>query len=360
MRIGIDCRTILNPEKGEKAGVGHYTLFLIRNLLKIDQENEYVLFFDEDFKKEQIKNVVGEHKKVKICFLKKGKIPFLNSHVFIAGKIRQEKCDVFHAPGGILPFFYKGKSIITIHDLAIYKHPEWFPENFIQRFISTKILVPRGIKLANYIIVPSEATKKDCMEIFGLSAEKILMIPHGVELPFEIDDVRDKYQIHGKYFLFIGTVEPRKNLIRLIHAFQSLKNPDYFLIIAGGRGWKSDDVFLEIEKTQNVRYLGYINESDKFSLMKYATAFVFPSLYEGFGLPVLEARAVGTRVITSNISSLPEVAREGSLLVDPYNESEIGLALKSIINSKEQGRNEFHGFSWEKTAGKTLNLYNTF
>ncbi|MFH2136432.1 MAG: glycosyltransferase family 1 protein [Patescibacteria group bacterium] len=397
MRIGIDCRTILNPGYGEAAGVGHYTFFLVSNLLKIDKENEYVLFFDSLLSKDAAEEMIADAKNVKIEFFPfhqyKHYLPFAFSHLLTAGAIEKEKLDVFHSPAYTLPLAYRGKSIVTVHDLAIYKNPKWFPGKFLTgQSFSTKTLVPKSLKKAKKIIAVSKNTKKDITEIFKINPEKVEVIYEGVEfrnLPKKsesacgidsevcFEDLKIKYGLKDDYVLFLGTIEPRKNIAALVRAFCDVvcKNKNlekkYQLVLAGARGWKYKDVFKEIEACQKklgtdgeIKYIGYVPGREKFTLIKGATCFVFPSFYEGFGLSVLEALSLGVPTITSNKSSLSEIAGQAAMLVDPEKASEISEALEKILTDKnlreelgKGGINQAGKFSWKKCAEETLDVY---
>jgi len=228
MRIGIDCRRILHPGFGEKAGVGHYTYYLVKNLLKIDKKNTYVLFFDDLLYEPAAKELVGDSENVELKFFPfhqyKKYLPFAYSHMLTASFIAREKLDVFHATANILPLQYQGKSVVTVHDLAIYKHPEWFPKRFLSKQISTKLLVPKSLKKADKIIAVSKSTQNDIKELFNISDEKITVIYEGVEKIigkiFRDTELFKKNNVSNKYILFIGTIEPRKNIVSLVNAYK--------------------------------------------------------------------------------------------------------------------------------------------
>ena len=364
MRIGIDCRTIQEPER---AGTAHYTKELVRALLEIDSDNEYFLFFGQE------KNIPEEFKQpnAKIIILPPKSLPFISSHWQFSRTLKKCRLDIFHAPANTLPVGYNGASILTIHDLAIYQNSEWFPK---QTF-STNFLVPRSLAKAKKIIVPSESTKQDLQKIFRVPEEKIKVIYEGVRAEEPSENAKnstlEKFNLPEKnYFLFLGTIEPRKNLIALIAAYKILlqKNPDApILVLAGGKGWKNDDIFEAIKKRSlenKIKCLGYVSNEEKFALMKSALAFVYPSLYEGFGLPILEAMSLGAPVITSRISSLPEIAGDAALLIDPNNDGEIANALEKLWKDENlrndfinKGKHQSAKFSWIKTAEQTLQTY---
>ena len=376
MRIGIDCRTILNPKAGEQAGVGHYTYYLVKNLLRVDKKNEYVLFFDshainiEEFKQKNVSI------KVFPFFKHKRYLPFSYSHMLVSAFLEKAKLDIYHAPANIIPLKYRGLSVVTVHDLAIYDHPEWFPTKFFTKQIfATKVLVPASLKKAKKIIAVSKNTKKDIGRLFDLPAGKINVIYEGVaqEKPdIAFEQIRKKFGIRKNYLLYVGTLEPRKNIERLINAFRGLmvaKKIDVQLVLAGSLGWNFKSILRAIEdvnkqQKNSLKYLGYVSHQEKLALIKNALCFVFPSLYEGFGLPVLEAMAGGTPVITSRVSSLPEVVGRAGIMIDPEKTGEIAEAILDLVNDKKKqqilsvaGRKQAKKFSWQKTAEETLRVY---
>ncbi len=378
MRIAIDCRSISNPERGEMAGIGHYTYFLVRHLLRQDDENSYVLFFDERAGEDLPRRLIGAHRNAEtkvmpLCRYKR-LLPYAYSHHLVAKAIARERADLFHSPTGSLPLGYEGRSAITVHDLAIYAHPEWFPggQLFARRFV-----VPESVRRTDGIIAVSQSTKRDLQRLFAVPEEKISVIREGVEHPAEPKETPSP-RIGHPYFLYLGTVEPRKNVDGLVRAYRTLA--DHFpklvgrteMVIAGARGWKSERVFQDIEKANahfgkrgpHIRVLGYVKSEDKPALMAQALAFVFPTFYEGFGLPVLEAMSLGVPVVSSNTSSIPEIVGRAGVLVDPGDRAELTLALKHLLEDPDRrqalgraGYERSMEFRWEKTAGETLERY---
>lgn len=371
MHIGIDCRTILDPKRGELAGVGHYTYFLVENLLKVDQKNKYVLFFDPHIGDAKY----FERKNTEIKFFphpeRKKYLPVVHSHLLIARFLQKQKLDVFHSPASTVPLAYSGKAVVTIHDLAIYHNPAWFPKG--QKF-STRIAVPQTVRRAKKIIAVSEYTKKDIIKYFGIPAEKIVVVHNGVEKAPPDDrkeEVRKKFGIEKDFILSVSTLQPRKNIEGLIKAYDSLRSApvfeDYQLVIAGSKGWDYAKIFQLVKKlalTKKVIFTDYISRPDKFALLKEASLLVFPSFYEGFGLTILEAMQQGAPVVTSKITSMPEVAGEAALLVDPYKESSIARGIKRVLTDEElkqkmvkAGLANAQKFSWRTCAQRTLRVY---
>ncbi len=376
MRIGIDCRTILNPESGERAGVGHYTFNLVRALLERGQEHEFVLFFDYRMKREAAQ--VFEQPNVKIRFLpfsSYGKfLPVAYSQLLVAAAFLKAKVDILHGPANVVPLAYPKPFVITQHDLAIYKHPEWFPT----QMFSTRLLVPQSLKRARRVIAVSQATKNDISELFNVEEKKMVVIPEAADtelLPLNDrhHDMRTTYKLPPRYVLYVGTIEPRKNLPTLFRAWHEVSQHhpellrDTKLILAGGVGFGGEDILPQIKKMKlgdSVRHLGYVSHNHKILLLRGATAFVFPTSYEGFGLPVLEAMQLGVPVVTTNTSSIPEVTGDAAVLTDPGDPSALADALVRVLTDEtlrtklsSRGKDQAKQFSWARTAVETLRVY---
>ena len=376
MKIGIDCRTILDPKSGEAAGVGHYTYNLVSRLLELDKKNKYVLFFDKgvgdagSFKRKNSEIRFFPYKEYKKF------LPIAYSHLLISSFVSRETLDVFHSPASTIPLAYNKNAVVTIHDLAIYKNPKWFPK----QYFSTKVSVPQSLRKAREIIAVSEYTKQDLIDILKISKEKISVILNGVEKREDIDKkdskdrekIKEKFSIKKDFILFIGTLQPRKNIAGLIAAFDKLRGnkifENYQLVIAGKKGWDYKDIFEKVRNkalTKKVLFTDYISQEDKIRLLNAASCFCFPSFYEGFGLSILEAMQQGTPVITSNTTSTKEIGGEATLLVDPYKSSSIAQALKKVLGDDnlrrsliQKGYNHVEKFSWKKCAKETLEIYN--
>ena len=387
MRIGIDARTILNPEKGEAIGVGHYTYQLIRHLLEIDKENEYVLFFDFRVREKDIKKFARDNVKIKFYPFSDYKkyLPGAYNEILGTATLMKENLDVIHStsPMSRIPMGYFGKMIVTVHDLAVYKVPEVFPK--LKR---TKIKAKTSLMIgkADKIIAVSNSTKKDIENIFKYDSEKIKVINVGFdkrlfeESKLAREKVLEKYGIpqDKKYILFLGTIEPIKNITKLLEAFKIFKEKcqktkgkcDHKLILAGKNGWLSQEykqIVKDLGLIKDVIFTGYVVGDELVPLFKNADFFVMPSLYEGFGMTVLEAFATGTPAIVSNVSSIPEVAGDGAYQINPINTESIAEAMmkfamdENLKNEfREKGKKQVEKFNWEKCAKETLEVYKSF
>lgn len=384
MKIGIDARTILNPDKGEAIGVGHYTYQLIRHLLECDGENEYVLFFDWRVREKDIKKFTKPNVKIKFYPFSDYKkyLPGAYNEILGTATLTRENLDLVHATSALsrIPVGYRGKVVVTIHDLAMYKMPEVFHKLKRTR---DKTVMNMMVKKADRIITVSDSTRNDLCSLFGCPKEKTKVIYSGFdkrlfeESKMSRENVLKQYGIEDgmKYILFLGTLEPVKNITRLLEAFKIFKETcvkdqkkcEHKLVLAGKNGWLSEEYKQQAEDlgiSDDVIFTGYIVGDELVPLFKNADFFVMPSLYEGFGTTVLEALATGTPAIVSNVSSIPELAGEAAYLVNPLNTPEIAEAMIKMASDeslrkeyRERGKKQIEKFNWEKCARETLEVY---
>lgn len=283
------------------------------------------------------------------------------------------KCDVFHGTNYALPRGCRARRVVTIHDLALLRSPQ-LGTDALSRFVRR---TARSAAEADGIIADSESTRRDLIELLGLPAQKLRVIYPGFDPAFQVlpeeaarDRVCQRFGLSGPYILHVGTLEPRKNLEMLVKAYARLRRErqiPHRLVLVGARGWKYESLFHCIDRLDSpdaVCYLGPVPASDLPALYNAAELFVYPSLYEGFGLPPLEALACGTPVVTSNISSLPEVVGDAACLVDPSDEPGLASAIAGILGDaelrrrmRERGLAQARRFSWERCARETLALY---
>ncbi len=281
--------------------------------------------------------------------------------------------DIFHATNHLLAHFSQARTVYTLHDLIFLHFPEYhLPYN---RWYLT-FAMPRYLHAADVIVTPSECSRQDAIKFYGLPESKIKVIYEAPAPTFQpaaesdsLDRVRQKYALPPKFILHVGTIEPRKNLIRLLDAFQSLLVdwPDLKLILVGKKGWLYDSFFDRLHALgleEAVIFPGYVEEADLPAFYQLAEIFVFPSLYEGFGLGPLEAMACGTPVVSSNSSSLPEVIGNGGWLINPTDTAALASALHRVLadgslrsDLKRRGLVQARKFSWQKTADELEKLY---
>ncbi|OGD65732.1 hypothetical protein A3F08_02940 [Candidatus Berkelbacteria bacterium RIFCSPHIGHO2_12_FULL_36_9] len=376
MKIAIDCSKAVN----EAAGIARYTENLTENLIKSYSYDQFFLYFNfmrgEEEKKEKIKSLIGQSKNVSYKIYH---IPgWIKERVFSLPvsftRSWVKNSDLVHATE-FLSFDngLKIPQILTIHDLTMIK----FPKHRGSESIRHGKMLKKAAQNADYIIAVSVATKKDIVKLLHINEEKIKVIYNGkdnVFKPHKITEkekkyLTEKYKFALPYILFLGTIEPRKNIANLLLAFDKFahKNNKYYLILAGKKGWNTKEiekVYKGMEYKNRVRFLDYVEQKDLPLIYNASDLFCYPSLYEGFGLPVLEAMACGTPVLTANISSLPEVGGSAAGYVDPKNTDEIYQAITKILLNKNllrkmktEGIRQAKKFSWAKCAKETHQVY---
>ncbi len=282
--------------------------------------------------------------------------------------------DLFHATDFVLPPVKQGTTtMVTIHDLSFVRQPESVMPG-MSNYLNT--WVPRSVAQADHVIAVSEATRQDLISLYDTPPQKVSVLYHGVTPEFQpiqtetaLKAVRQKYNLgEAPFILSLGTIQPRKNYQRLIQALAQIKAP-LALVIGGGRGWHYDAIFGEVERQglqERVHFPGFVADEDLPALYSAATLFVYPSLYEGFGLPLLEAMACGTPVVSSNQSSLPEVVEQAGVLVNPYEVDDITQAMSNLLDDETRrqklsvaGLEQAAKFSWDEMAQKLVKLYQT-
>lgn len=282
------------------------------------------------------------------------------------------KVDLYHATDFVLPpTLPRTRTLLTVHDLSFVRVPEAASPR-LKAYLDA--VVPRSVRRADHVLADSQATKDDLIALYNVPPEKITVLHSGVDARFqrvnEPNFVREKYKIgSAPYVLSVGTVQPRKNYRRLIEALAMLRQRgcDLHLVVAGGRGWLENPIYETIRTTHMqdyVHFIGFADEADLPALYSAAACFAFPSLYEGFGLPVLEAMSCGTPVVTSGVSSLPEVAGDAALIVDPTRVDAIADAVQRVIedthlrdNLIRRGYERARLLSWERSAQQLLQIY---
>lgn len=367
MRIAINT---LGPSK-LKAGVGNYVVSLVQELSKIDDENEYTIFVNRD--NEQFFKTNNKHFQIIILpdYTRKKLLRIVWEQFRLPKLLKKMNIDLLHSPGFVAPLKMSAKSVVTVHDMTFFSHPEChtrFKRLYFQN------MIPKSIASADAVIADSENTTQEICKYLHTPKEKITTVHLGVGEHFKQinrrkakEYLKTKYHINNRFILFVGTIEPRKNVQTLVDAFLQIKDPKLKLVIVGNKGWNVAELFKVITESpikEQIILPGYVTDEDLVKFYNAAEVFVYPSLYEGFGIPIIEAMACGCPVITSNVSSMPEVAGTAALLVDPNNANEIKNAVQKILKNKElrellikDGIKQAKKFSWKKTAQATLAVY---
>jgi glycosyltransferase involved in cell wall biosynthesis len=371
MRIGFDARCL---EEENISGVGEYALELLKNILEIDTSNKYSIFSNSFRQKNKHHfDWISKYPNAKLKrFYYPNKILNLSSWYLNWPKIDKliGGVDIFFAPNiNFLSVSKDCRLIATFHDLSFERYPHFF--SLKTRLWHKYFVNPRKIsRISKKMIAVSESTKNDLEEIYQVKSEDIQVIPHGISQDFRVIEKNDqklvatrhRYGLPQKFIFFLGNVEPRKNISSVIAAYKNfvstnLKLSEYQLVLAGNISPLCRDL---IEK-ENIKTCGYIKREDRPYVYNLASFFVYPSFFEGFGLPILEAMACGTPVIASNNSSLPEVSGNSVLQIDPNRPTELSQAMENIIADeklynklKKKGIAQAKKFSWEKCAKETL------
>lgn len=357
-----------------KTGVGWY-VYNIAKQLKQDNKNNYI---------GEVFNFCGRNditglKELNIRIKENTWFPYRlllkirNNKLLNYNKLIGTESDIYTFFRFECPSNIRGKVVVVMHDMIPLLYPDVCTE-----YVS-KARYLASIDRADAIVAVSESTKRDIINIYGVDASKITIISPGIDLADyrrdysaeELERIRGKYHLPSQFLLFLGTIEPRKGIDKLIQAFDIIKAKSGYqqlkLVIAGGKGWKYDKIFELFENSRfkdDIVFTGYLDESDKIQIYKLAAAFVFPTLYEGFGMPVLEAMAAGTPTITSNNSSLPEVAGEGAVLLDRESTEELCDAIEKVLTDRmfrhdliAEGLKQSEQYTWAGSARKFEELF---
>jgi glycosyltransferase involved in cell wall biosynthesis len=366
MKIGIDASRYTHETA---TGVEWYSYYIINGLLSEALKHEgieIVLYSPHEL---SIPKEFEHPKRVRKIILPMRRFWTLWK---LSMEMRKNPPDVLFVPSHTLPFIHPKFSVITIHDTAFrYLKKSYSKLQYLYLNWSTKF----AVKHASKIIVPSEATKRDLVQIFKCPVYKIDVVPHGFKKPKKIDEeqVSENLKSFGfgeaqSYIFFVGRLESKKNLEMLVSAFKifSENHPEYSLVMAGKRGVGFDEIFNKVRKLQiedKVIMPGYVDENEKAYLYKNCKIFAFPSLYEGFGLPILEAFSYGKPVLTSHVSCMPEVAGDAAIYCDPFDPSSIAECLEKLADDKifaddlvKKGFERLKIFSWENSVKKTFDV----
>jgi len=369
LRVGIEYTAAAK----QRAGIGRITRELIRALAEIDHENEYLLIhvkgteIGEGFPPNFSTLTLPFDERMATLLWQRLKLPLPID--FLTGSL-----DLFHSPDFVLPPLRRGKALVTIHDLTFLIHPECADPRLVS-YLTRR--VPRAIERASVVLADSECTKKDLVRLLGAPKGKIEVVYGGVSAAFApvtdegvLRRAQEEYGLDRPFILSVGRLEPRKNLGRLIEAYWLLRQEAdirHRLLLVGDKGWLYDGLFAQVGKLKlenNVIFLGFVPDDDLPALLSLADVFAYPSLYEGFGLPPLEAMACGTPVVASNTSCLPEVLGEAALFIDPTDVRPLAETLHRVLTDEElrqdmskRGLARATQFSWSTSAQKLLAVY---
>ncbi len=370
MRIGMEVTAAVT----QGGGIGRYTRELLRALSRVDKTNEYSLFFASREPRHALPQLGPnfKHRQLPLHDIwlarlwGRARVPapveWLTGHV-----------DLYHSPDFTLPPTRpETRKLLTVHDLSFVRDPGSAAPGLLTYL---NAVVPRSVARADHVLADSRATRDDLIEVYGTPADKITVLYCGVEDTFTpVSDpaalaaVRARYRLSdAPFILAVSTLQPRKNYVRLIEAVARMPDQDIRLVFAGGKGWLYDSIFAAVERhglRDRVTFAGFVDDADLPALYSAARILAYPSLYEGFGLPMLEAMACGTPVAASTASCLPEVAGDAAVLVDPYDVAALTDALTRLHTDEAlradliaRGRQRAASFKWEDSARQLLGLY---
>ena len=373
MKIGIDVTAALT----QGGGIGRYTRELVQAVTAIDAANSYRFFSAKPPASLPVPNPLPQAKNVRHCpsplnerwlyrLWYRLRLPLPVQ--WVTGRL-----DLFHSPDFVLPPV-NGRipTLLTVHDLSFIHYPHVFPPRLVQYLNQ---VVPWSIQRATHILADSKATRHDLLTIWQVPPEKVTVLYSGVHERFRpveeevVTAVRRKYHLHQyPYILSVGTLQPRKNYQMLIRAFAPLaRQLPHHLVISGGKGWLYQEMLAEVNRqgvSDRVHFIGFVDDADLPALYSAADLFVFPSLYEGFGLPLLEAMGCGTAVLTSNSASLPEVAGTAARQLDPQDQAAWTEQMQALLTDENAlnqlvaaGFLQARHFSWQSSARKLLKIY---
>jgi glycosyltransferase involved in cell wall biosynthesis len=376
LKIGIDYTAALK----QSGGIGRYTRGLITSLAQLDHQNHYTLLATADAPLSDLQAFQTYSNFTHQTYPLPERWLTIAWHRFylpmpvewFAGQL-----DLFHSPNFILPPTQGAKTLLTVHDLSFIRHPQGAVAS-LRNWLNQ--VVPRSLARADHILADSESTKKDLTEIFNINPEDITVVGAGVEERFQpvtaaasLAAVQQRYHLppSEKFVLGLGTLEPRKNFTGLIAAFsQSPVRETHHLVIAGGKGWLYDDIFTAARTspaTDRIHLIGFVADADLPALYSLADIFAYPSHYEGFGIPVIEAMACGVPVVCANNSCLPEVAGQSAVQVMATDTVALAEALNRLATDSmlreqaiREGFRQASKFNWHAAAERLLNVYQRF
>jgi glycosyltransferase involved in cell wall biosynthesis len=383
MNIGIDARAILNPDEGDDIGIGHYTYQLLRHLLDADSKNRYTIFFDYRVRQKDVGKFARPNSRVRFYPFSDYKkyLPVAYSELLGQAALTREHFDVLHStsPLSRIPLLYRGKCVTTFHNMGVFKEPQCYPS---VRRTREQALSKYMAKKSDSIIAVSESLRDDLRSILSEHGDKVAVIHGGLDgryfqkSPDPARIAKSRFGVDGPYVFFLGTLDPINNVMRLLEAFAKFKKRwngsekkpfPYRLVLSGKRGWLSGEhrqAVKDFGLSNDVVFTGYVSGEDAASLFQGSEFFIMPSLYEGFGTTVLEAMACGTPVIASRVSSLPEIAGDAALFVNPVDIDGIVGAMWEMSHDgamreefRRKGYAQAKKFGWDRAARQTLDLY---
>jgi glycosyltransferase involved in cell wall biosynthesis len=366
IHVGVNAHLLSMTESFRSAGISWYTQNLLRHLPDADPAIAYTVFVGEN----RYGGVPGVQLRVSRLPTHRPTVRILWEQAIQPWALRQAGVDLLHGLALVGPMMGACPFVVTIHDLSFVHYPQNFQS--LKR-LYLQFFTRLSVRRARRVIAISENTKRDVVQQYGISPDKVDLVYYGLDPSFrplpadQIAHFRAERRLPERFILFVGTLEPRKNVVRLIEAYAQLPADRPPLMLIGGKGWLYDDVYARVEDLDlagEVEFVGYVPGEDLPWWYNAADIFVYPSLYEGFGLPPLEAMACGTPVVSSMVSSLPEVVGPGGLLVDPTDTGALASAMEQLLTDRDAhdrieaaGLAQAKTFSWQEAARRTVDSY---
>jgi len=366
LHVGVNAHLLSLAQSYRSAGINWYIYNLLHHLPEVDSQIGYTVFLSE----RRFGGAPGLRLQVSRLPTHRPPVRIVWEQALQPAAVRRAKVDLVHSPAFVGPVTSACPFVVTVHDLSFLFYPQGFRRlnrNYLQVF--TRLSVRR----ARRVIAVSESTKRDLVQQYSLSPTRVDVVHNGVDdnfQPLPADQVaafRGRIGLPDRFILFVGTLEPRKNVVRLVEAYARLPKQRPPLMLVGGKGWFYDEVFARVEAlhlSSEVHHAGHVRADDLPFWYNAATLFVYPSLYEGFGLPALEAMACGTAVVTSTTSSLPEVVGQAGLGVDPTDVEALAMAMERVLTDRDlrdqmcaAGLAQAQNFTWQRTAQGTVDSY---
>jgi glycosyltransferase involved in cell wall biosynthesis len=361
--IGFDATALETPQR---SGVGNYAAQLLAALMARNDGRHYALLASRPLNGHAPLGAAGQ-----IGRTLSNRSAWMQ---LVAPRIiDQLQPDVCHFTNSIAPLRSSRPIVITLHDMSLFLHANMHP---LKSLLVARPIIPLAVRRASAIITVSQHAKEDIVNVLGIDRAKVHVVYEAAAPQYrvideraELDRVQNKYHLDRPFVLYVGTIEPRKNLTRLVQAFARIRRPSTQLVLVGQLGWKYRSLLKQIEDMRlgdAIRLIGYVPDEDLPALYNLARVFAFPSIYEGFGLPIVEAMACGTPVLTSNRSSMIELGADAALLVDPLDVESLAVSLAHVLDDTNL-RAELHRkglqraaqFSWTRAAEETVKVYET-
>lgn len=368
MRIALDATAL----PGKPGGAGYYIINLVRSLLDIETRHEFIVLTHASDR--HLFKLLPEEEKflIDVPDLSRGG-RLIWEQFALPQLLKRLRIDLLHSPHYTMPLWTTIPVVVTYHDMTFFLYPGY--HTLVKRFFFP-FMIRQSAHHSSALIAVSESTRQDAIRLLGISPKNITTTLLGYDSSFApiedqiyLEQVRHKYHLPARFIFNVGTIEPRKNQLALLNAFDVLAetDPNIALVLVGGAGWYYNQLSQQMIKSPNrdrIYLIGYVDRADMPALYNLAEVFVYPSIYEGFGLPLVEALACGRPIITSNISALPEIVGDAGLLVSPNDQNQLSQAIRKLLEDKDLATEirqkaliRAKEFSWHKTAEQTLEIY---